>query len=166
MPDLIKSFKIGGTALSAHRKKMNVIAQNLANVDTTRTEEGGPYRRKMVVYEGRELEEIPLGLQKAEAREKYDDLGFYEMFERERERGGDQRGVKVTHVVQSQEDFRLVYNPSHPDADPLTGYVAMPNVDHLTEMADMLVARRAYEASVTVMNNTKSMMMKALEIGK
>ncbi|WP_218961209.1 flagellar basal body rod protein FlgC [Desulfobotulus mexicanus] len=166
MTDLIKSFKIGGTALSAHRMKMNVIAQNLANVDTTRTEEGGPYRRKMVVYEGRQLEEIPLGLQKAEARENYDDLGFYEMFERERDRGGDQRGVKVTDVVQSQEDFRLVYNPSHPDADPVTGYVAMPNVDHLTEMADMLVARRAYEASITVMNNTKAMMMKALEIGK
>ncbi|MDY0163377.1 flagellar basal body rod protein FlgC [Desulfobotulus sp.] len=166
MVDLLKSFKISGTALAAHRMKMNVIAQNLANVDTTRTEEGGPYRRKMVVYEARTPEEIPLGLQKAEAREKYDDLGFHEMFERERERDGDQRGVKVTDVVQSQEDFRLVYNPSHPDADPVTGYVAMPNVDHLTEMADMLVARRAYEASITAMNNTKAMMMKALEIGK
>lgn len=164
--DLLKSFKISGTGLAAHRMKMNVIAQNLANVDTTRTEEGGPYRRKMVVYEGRDLGEIPQGLQKAEAKDGIDDLSFHEMFEKEQERQGDQRGVKVTEVVQSQEDFRLVYNPSHPDADPVTGYVAMPNVDHLTEVADMMVARRAYDASVTAMNNTKSMMMKALEIGR
>ncbi|MCP3899720.1 MAG: flagellar basal body rod protein FlgC, partial [Desulfobacteraceae bacterium] len=65
-----------------------------------------------------------------------------------------------------QENFRIVYNPAHPDADPVTGYVAMPNVDHLTEMADMIVAKRSYEASVTAMSNTKSMILKALEIGK
>jgi len=75
-------------------------------------------------------------------------------------------GVDVDHIVESQEDFRLVYNPAHPDADPVTGYVAMPNVDHLTEVADMVVAKRAYEASVTAMSNTKSMILKALEIGK
>ena len=75
-------------------------------------------------------------------------------------------GVKVSEVVESQEDFRLVYNPAHPDADPATGYVAMPNVNHLAEIADMMIARRAYEANVTAISNTKSMVLKALEIGK
>ena len=72
----------------------------------------------------------------------------------------------VADIVESQEDFRLVYNPNHPDADPDTGYVAMPNVNLITEMADMMLARRAYDASVTAMNNTKSMILRALEIGK
>ncbi len=76
------------------------------------------------------------------------------------------QGVEVAEIVQSQEDFHLVYNPSHPDADPTTGYVAMPNVSHLTEMADMMVARRAYEANVAALTNTKGMILKALEIGK
>jgi flagellar basal-body rod protein FlgC len=75
-------------------------------------------------------------------------------------------GVNVTEVVASQEDYRLVYNPGHPHADPNTGYVAMPNVNLLTEMADMLVARRAYDASIAAISNTRSMILKALEIGK
>ena len=74
--------------------------------------------------------------------------------------------MRVDEIVRSQEDFALVYNPAHPDADPDTGYVKMPNVDHLTEMADMLVAKRSYEASVTVLSSTKDMVAKALEIGR
>lgn len=81
-------------------------------------------------------------------------------------RGDTGNGVRVDEIVRSQEDFTLVFNPAHPDADPETGYVAMPNVDHLTEMADMLVARRSYEASVTVLSSTKDMVAKALEIGR
>jgi flagellar basal-body rod protein FlgC len=72
----------------------------------------------------------------------------------------------VDQIVRSQEDFHLVYNPAHPDADPDTGYVKMPNVDHLTEISDMMVARRSYEASVTALSTTKNMVSKALEIGK
>ncbi len=72
----------------------------------------------------------------------------------------------MDQIVRSQEDFTLVHNPSHPDADPITGYVKMPNVDHLTEVADMLVAKRSYEASVTALSATKDMILKALEIGK
>lgn len=75
-------------------------------------------------------------------------------------------GVNVDQIIESQEDFALVYNPSHPDADPQTGYVKMPNVDHLTEIADLLVAKRSYEASVTALSATKDMVLKALEIGK
>ncbi len=144
--DLLQSLRISGTALGAHRTKMNVISENIANSETTRTEDGGPYRRKMVVFESKDMEnsfEDDLN----SAKEKF-------------------TGVEVTEIVKSQEDFRMVYNPSHPDADPNTGYVKMPNVNPLTEVADMMVARRSFDASVTAISNTKSMIMKALEIGK
>ena len=143
--DLLQAMKISGTALTAQRTKLNIISENLANNETTRTENGQPYRRKMVVFAQQPVEP------------------FQAVLKREQE---EAVGVEVTDIVESQEDFRLVYNPSHPDADPNTGYVAMPNVDIITEMADMMTARRAYDASVTAMNNTKSMILKALEIGK
>ncbi len=143
--DLLQAMKISGTALTAQRTKLNIISENLANNETTRTENGQPYRRKMVVFAPQPVEP------------------FKAVLKREQ---GEAAGVAVTDIVESQEDFRLVYNPSHPDADPDTGYVAMPNVDVVTEMADMMTARRAYDASVTAMNNTKSLILKALEIGK
>lgn len=143
--DLLQAMKISGMALTAQRAKLNVITENLANNETTRTENGQPYRRKMVVFSQQPVEP------------------FKAVLKREQE---EAVGVAVSDIVESREDFRLVYNPSHPDADPNTGYVAMPNVDIITEMADMMTARRAYDASVTALNNTKSMIMKALEIGK
>ncbi len=143
--DLLQAFRISATGLAAHRTKMNVVAQNLANVEATRTEQGGPYRRKMLV-----LSEKP--------SERFRDL----MGRTQKK----ENGVQVEEMIDSYEDFRLVHNPSHPHADPNTGYVAMPNVDLLTEIADMMVARRAYDASVTAISNTKSMILKALEIGK
>ncbi len=143
--DLMQAMQISGTALTAQRTKIKVISENLANSETTRTQEGGPYRRKMVVLSDQPMGSFKDALAEAEQRPV---------------------GVTVTDVVKSSETFRLVYNPSHPDADPGTGYVAMPNVDLMTEMADMMLARRAYDASVTAMNNTKSMILKALEIGK
>ncbi len=145
--DLLQSLKISGTALAAHRTKMNVISENLANSETTRTAEGGPYRRKMVVFESKDMDTERFKDKLNEAEKSY-------------------TGVAVTDVVRSQEDFKLVYNPNHPDADPITGYVKMPNVNTLAEVADMMVARRSYDASVTAIANTKSMIMKALEIGK
>lgn len=164
--DLLNASKISGTALAAHRTKLNVIAENLANVDTTRTEEGGPYRRKMVVFKGEDIDSFKSVIEKKQERIRTGDIKFSPI-----EVGGEEKefkgnGVNVDKVVQSQEDFALVYNPAHPDADPETGYVKMPNVDHLTEIADMLVAKRSYEASVTVLANTKDMVTKALEIGK
>ncbi len=164
--DLMNAAKISGTALAAHRTKLNVIAENLANVDTTRTEEGGPYRRKMVVFKGEGIDSFKSVIQKNLAKKE---TGRIELSPIELD--GDLKpdngnGVKVDQIVRSQEDFHMVYNPAHPDADPDTGYVKMPNVDHLTEVADMMVARRSYEASVTALSNTKSMVAKALEIGK
>ncbi len=143
--DLLGAIKVSSSALTAHRTKMNVVAENIANSETTRTADGGPYRRKMVVYET----QAP--------------ASFDAMLKDEMARG---EGVAVTEVVSSPEDFRLEYNPAHPDADPQTGYVKMPNVDILSEMADMMVARRSYDASATAVENSKNMIMKALEIGR
>ena len=143
--DLMQAMKISATALSAQRTKINVISENLANSETTRTGSGEPYRRKMVVLSQEPVEP------------------FNAVLAREQEAAV---GVSVSKIVESQEGFSLVYNPAHPDADPETGNVAMPNVNALTEIADMMTARRAYDASVTAMNNTKSMMLRALEIGK
>lgn len=148
--DLLQAMRISSTGLTAQRTKMNVIAENLANAETTRTAAGGPYRRKMVVFEANPLDDFPTTLQNQQKKIE----------------SGASIGVDVSEIVQSQEDFRLVHNPAHPDADPETGYVAMPNVDPLTEMADMLVARRAYDAGAAVLANTRGMIMKALEIGK
>lgn len=165
--DLLNASKISGTALAAHRHKLNVIAENLANVDTTRTKDGGgPYRRKMVVFKGDDIDSFKSVIEKKRLKkEKYGiELSPIEFNDEKKENRGT--GVKVDQVIESQEDFRLVYNPAHPDADPDTGYVSMPNVDHLTEIADMLVAKRSYEASVTAYSTTKDMVLKALEIGK
>ncbi len=164
--DLINASKISGTALAAHRYKLNVIAENLANVDTTRTEEGGPYRRKMVIFKGDDIESFKSVIEKKQEKKATMGIEFSPIefdSDKKEDRG---TGVKVDQVVRSQEDFRLVYEPSHPDADPDTGYVRMPNVDHLTEIADMMVARRSYEASITALSTTKDMISKALEIGK
>lgn len=168
--DLMSSAKISGTALAANRYKLNVIAQNLANEDTTRTKEGGPYRRKMVVFKGESIDAecFESVVKKKQRRKRNFGIEFepidIELTSDKKPDKGD--GVNVDMVVRSQEDFRLVYNPAHPDADPETGYVKMPNVDHLTEVADMLVARRSYEANVTALSTTKDMVAKALEIGR
>ncbi len=164
--DLLTASKISGTALAAHRHKLNVIAENLANVDTTRTEKGGPYRRKMVVFKGEDIDSFKSVLERRREKQRTHGIELEPIeFEDEKEpvRG---TGVNVDQVIESQEDFRLVHNPAHPDADPDTGYVKMPNVDHLTEITDMLVAKRSYEASVTALSATKDMILKALEIGK
>ncbi|MFH1155815.1 MAG: flagellar basal body rod protein FlgC [Pseudomonadota bacterium] len=162
--DLMNAMKISATALAAHRTKMNVIAENLANVDTTRTAEGGPYRRKMVVFKGEPISRFQKVLE--DKSRSVGDIRISPITMDEPRDRYEGSGVSVDAIVQSQDDFRLVYNPAHPDADPVTGYVAMPNVDHLTEIADMVVAKRSYEASVTAISNTKSMILKALEIGK
>lgn len=164
--DLMNAAKISGTALAAHRTKLNVIAENLANVDTTRTAEGGPYRRKMVIFKGDDINSFKSVLQQKQAKKNEPNIELSPIEFDSDKRADTGNGVRVDEIVRSQEDFTLVFNPAHPDADPETGYVKMPNVDHLTEMADMLVAKRSYEASVTVLSSTKDMVAKALEIGR
>ncbi|BCR06640.1 flagellar basal-body rod protein FlgC [Desulfuromonas versatilis] len=141
--DLFDSFKIASSAMKAQRIRLNTISSNLANIETTRTPEGGPYRKRAVVFQS---SETPFGQQLEQSLK------------------GAEQGVEVTAIQVSQEPPKMVHNPSHPDADE-QGFVAMPNINLLEEMADMTSATRAYEANVTVIKSAKRMALKALEIG-
>ncbi len=141
------SLDVSSSALTAQRLRMDTISQNIANVNTTRTEDGTPYRRKVVVFE-----------------EKSPETPFSEYLNESSRKivGG---GVRVASIIEDRSAFKKVYEPGHPDANE-EGYVEMPNVDILTEMVNMISATRSYEANVTSINTTKSMAMKALEIGR
>jgi flagellar basal-body rod protein FlgC len=125
---------------------MDTIAQNIANANTTRTASGTPYRRKDVIFEER----------RPAFSEYMNQMG----------RGSEVgNGVRVAKIIDDPSAFRRTYEPGHPDADA-SGYVDMPNIEIITEMINMISATRSYEANVTALNNSKSMAMKALEIGK
>lgn len=142
----MSSLDISGSGMTAQKYRMNIVAQNLANANTTRTAEGGPYRRKLVV-----LTEV--GGQSSFASALNSASG---------EMAG---GVKVTEVVDDTDDFKMEYDPTHPDADE-NGYVSLSNVDTMEEMVDMMSASRMFESNVMAFNAMKSMATKALEIGK
>ncbi len=142
---LFHSMNIIGSAMTAERFRMNIALQNMANVNTTRTASGEPYRRHQVIFQERALN-FSNALRDEQARIT----------------GG---GVRVTEVVESQRDFIPVYDPSHPDANE-DGYVMMPNVDTTEERIDLMAASNAYEANLTALSIVKSLALKALEIGK
>lgn len=141
----LKSMDISASALSAQRVRMDVIAENLANITTTRTANGQPYRRRYVVFQQRE-----------------DEVSFSSLLDRAQARSNGS-GVRVSEIREDESPFKLDYNPEHPDANA-EGYVQLPNVDLAVEMIDMMAATRSYEANVTAMNAIKSMATKALEI--
>lgn len=143
--DFLTSLKISSSALSANKKRMGAISSNIANAQTTRTAEGGPYRKKEVVF-GAEP-----------ARESFSEILEGELDEKA-------QSVHATEVISSNKPPVLKYDPDHPDANE-QGYVAYPNINVMEEMADMISASRAYEANISAMNTTKSMAMKALELG-
>lgn len=144
----LNSLDIGASALTAQRLRMDIISQNIANAETTRTENGGPYRRKTVVFE-----------------ERTADGSFSDYLTKSSQDKLIGKGVRVAKIVEDPSAFRKVYDPGNPDANK-EGYVDMPNVDTVTEMVNMISANRAYEANITAMNTTKSMALKTLEIGK
>ena len=139
--NFLQSLEISASGLYAQRRRMDVIASNLANIETTHTKKGGPYRRKMVVMSPKPVEDFDkvLALQA--------------------------EGVKIDDIVEDKSPFRKAYNPSHPDADK-NGYVLKPNVDLVVEITNMLMARRAFEANIAAIKSTKQMALKALEIGR
>ncbi|PLR84207.1 flagellar basal body rod protein FlgC [Bacillus canaveralius] len=150
---MFHSMNTTSSALTAQRLRMDVISSNMANVDSTRAAvvngEWQPYQRKMVVMEPKQ--------------------GGFSSFLNMAMSKADQKsvgnGVNVSRIVEDETPFKMVFDPEHPDANE-EGYVAMPNVDPLREMVDLIGATRSYEANVTVFNASKGMMMKALEIGK
>jgi flagellar basal-body rod protein FlgC len=144
--DFFSSMDVSSSALSAGRTRMNLISSNLANANATRTPEGGPYKRKDAVYAATSVESpFSRALNGATAQQV--------------------RKVEISEIVEDQKPPRLQYDPGHPDANP-QGYVAMPNVNVVEEMADMIGATRAYEANVTAVQAAKNMAMKTLEIGR
>jgi flagellar basal-body rod protein FlgC len=144
--DFFSSMNISSSALSAERTRMNLISSNLANANATRTPEGGPYKRKDAVFAS-----TPVANSFSRALDSAAGQGA--------------RQVAVQQIIEDRNPPRMQYDPSHPDADA-QGYVALPNVNVMEEMADMINATRTYEANVTAVQAAKSMAMKTLEIGK
>lgn len=143
---LFQSFNISASGMTAERFRFDTIAQNIANVNTTRTEDGTPYRRKIVTFQEKSVTPFTIYYSNSRARA----VG---------------NGVKVTSVTEDTEtDFIMEYDPAHPDADE-NGYVSYPNVNTVTEMTNMISATRAYEANTTAFEASKSMARTGLSIG-
>ncbi len=138
--DIFTTFDISASALKANRIRLNTISSNIANVETTSTPEGGPYKKKSVYFETKPIsfkDELDTSIQ----------------------------GVEVTKIIEDNEEPKRIYDPSHPDAGD-DGYVEMPNISVIKEMVDMMSATRSYEANTTVIKSAKRMALKALEIGR
>lgn len=144
MINAFNTLRISASGLSAERLRMDTIASNIANVNTTRGEDGQPYKRKIAVFQ--ENLDRAIDTQTGQTKENL-------------------LGVKAVGIEEDQSPLRRVYDPTNPDADA-EGYVNMPNVNILNEMADMIASTRAYEANVNAMNAEKGMFSKALEIGR
>ena len=140
--NFLLSLETSASGLYVQRKRMDIIAGNLANIETTRTPEGGPYRRKMVVMSTNQ----PV-------------RGFGDIYNMLVE------GVQIEDIVEDQSPFKKVYNPGHPDADD-EGYLLKPNIDLVVETTNMMMARRAFEANIAAIKATRKMAIKALEIGR
>ncbi len=140
--DFLTTFRIIGSGLSAQRKKMDALTANIANISTTSTPEGGPYRRQKIAFA-------------AEPLEKGFDSSLAQAV----------NAVRAEPAADAREDFKRIYDPAHPDADG-EGFVTFPNVNLLEEMTEMITAGRAYEANATAFDAMKNMALKAMDIGK
>lgn len=144
---LFQSFNISASGMTAQRFRTDIIAENIANVHTTSTESGGPYRRKIVTFQEKDV------------------TPFSQYFSHSKNKAVG-NGVKVTKVSEDFEtDFIMEYDPSNPDADE-NGYVSYPNVNTVTEMTNLIDATRSYEANATAFEASKNMALTALSIGK
>jgi flagellar basal-body rod protein FlgC len=145
--DLFHSLQISASGLQSQRTVIAVIAENMANVQTTRTEEGGPYLRKRAI-----LSPTPIS----------PGSPFFELLTRNL--GPEAMGVKVQDIVEDPEGLKTIYDPSHPDADE-TGLLLLPNVNLMEEMVALMAASRVFEANVAAFNAAKTMTLKSLDIG-
>lgn len=160
---IFSSLNISASALSVQRRRMNVIAKNLANVSTTRTAEGGPYQRELVIVREKKpagnfrnyLKRLNSSMYSTNRRHITKPAGF--------SRFEEPGGAEVERIAKDNSNSKMLYNPQHPDADA-EGYVRLPNINSITEMVDMISATRAYEANLTVVDATKNVVKKSLEI--
>ncbi len=142
------ALNISASGLTAQRLRMDVISENIANAETTRAENGQPYKRKVVYFQ-----------------EKNENAAFSDYFKSYLGNAERSAGIRATGITEDNKAGRIVYDPSHPDAND-EGYVTMPNVNIVEEMVDMISSSRSYEANVTSINITKSMIAKTLEISR
>lgn len=151
----LSSINIIGSGLTAQQLRLDVVSENITNSTTTRTEnDGGAYRRKMVVFEAQSgRESFRSAMAKAAGKAVAN-----------RDNGTNAGGVRATRIVDDPSPLKLVYDPTHPDANE-EGYVEMPNVDTVKEITDAMAATQAYSANVTAFNTLKSVIAKGLEIG-
>ncbi|MEA4941152.1 Flagellar basal-body rod protein FlgC [bioreactor metagenome] len=148
----LSSMNIIGSGLTAEQLRLDVVSENITNMNTARTEAGGAYRRKMVVFEaqnGRDSFRSIMASRSLASNAGYSAAG----------------GVRVTEIAEDPSDLKMVYDPNHPDANA-EGYVEMPNVTLVKEVTDAMAATQAYSAGVTALNSLKTVVNQALEIGK
>jgi len=143
--DFMTAMQIGASGLTAQRMRMDTIASNLANIETTRTPEGGPYKRKDVMFAALPLDPFSSTFNEALADQV--------------------RQVQVTEVVEDQSAPTMVFNPNHPDAND-KGYVAMPNINLMEEMVNLINATRSFEANIQSLNAAKTMALRAIDLGR
>ena len=146
----LSSMNVVGSGLTAQQFRLDIISENITNMNTTRTEAGGAYRRKMVVMEAQDARtSFQAALRRAQGGGTDGQLG----------------GVRVTEIIEDESPMKVLYDPEHPDANG-NGYVELPNVDLVKEMSDAMAASQAYAANVTAFNVLKTVAQKGLEIGK
>lgn len=150
----LSSMNIVSSGLTAQQLRLDVISENITNINTTRTEEGGPYRRKTVVFQAEDGRDSFRNVLARTQNGLVSNAGY--------ERSA---GVRVTEIAEDPSDFKLKYDPTDPDANE-EGYVELPNVDLVKEITDGMAASQAYSANVTAFNILKSVVAKGLEIGK
>jgi flagellar basal-body rod protein FlgC len=164
MGGILNAIDISARGLSAQRSKMNVIAQNMANAETTETAEGGPYRRqRVVISEDKETLSFSTALGRARTNLSRTHSNHRPGLIHSSQNKVDVTSVEHEEVQEPKDNYRLVHDPTHPDADE-EGFVKMPNVDVITEMVDMMTASRAYEANTSVISAAKKMANDALDI--
>ena len=144
--DFLTNMKISSSGLNVQRKRMEAISSNLANLETTRTPEGGPYRKKNILVTA-----VPI------------ESEFGSIFKNKL--GARLTKPQITEVIEAQTEPKLVYNPKHPD-DNNEGYVAMPNIDPMAEVVNMVTTQRSFEANITALNASKAMAVRAIDLGR
>lgn len=164
MSQMFSSLKISASGLSVFRRKMNVAAENMANVETTRTREGGPYKKKSVQISGKEVAtNFSKALETAAVKMTQTSQAHLPGKSIPRFGTASVQHAQSRELVDKGQAVRMVYDPSHPDADE-EGFVAMPDIDPLVEMVEMMTAARAYEANITAIQAVKEMSKKAMDI--
>ena len=162
LQSIFTSFNISASGLSAQRKKLDAISSNIANANTTRTENGEPYRRKIAVMEAKDVPDFDVILQNAKVKLKRTNQAHFPFSKHTRQLSNIYNSVEAD-IQEDRSDFLRVYDPNHPDADA-EGYVLKPNINVVTEMVDMINASRSYEANLSSIDAAKEMAKRALDI--